>query len=31
LKWHRNFNMSGPWTIAGGVQPSNWPDWMRRF
>jgi prepilin-type N-terminal cleavage/methylation domain-containing protein len=31
LKWHRNFNMSGPWTQAGGVMPENWPDWMRRF
>ena len=31
LKWHRNYNMSGPWTQAGGVMPDNWPDWMRRF
>jgi prepilin-type N-terminal cleavage/methylation domain-containing protein len=31
LKWHHNFNTAGPWTIAGGVQPSNWPDWMRNF
>ena len=20
-----------PWTIAGGVQPSDWPHWMRKF
>jgi prepilin-type N-terminal cleavage/methylation domain-containing protein len=31
LKWHRDFNTAGPWTIAGGVQPSDWPLWMRRF
>jgi prepilin-type N-terminal cleavage/methylation domain-containing protein len=29
LKWHRSFNISGPWTRAGGVQSSNWPDWLR--
>jgi len=31
LKWHRKFNVNGPWTKAGGVQPSDWPEWMRRF
>ena len=31
LKWHRNFNTAGPWTTAGGVQLSNWLDWMRNF
>ena len=31
LKWHRNFDTAGPWTKAGGVQPENWPDWMRKF
>jgi len=31
LKWHRNYNTSGPWTRAGGVQPSDWPQWMRNF
>lgn len=31
LKWHPNFNTAGPWTTAGGVQPSNWPEWMRNF
>jgi prepilin-type N-terminal cleavage/methylation domain-containing protein len=31
LKWHRQFDTSGPWTKAGGVQASSWPDWMRRF
>jgi prepilin-type N-terminal cleavage/methylation domain-containing protein len=31
LKWHRNFDTSGPWTQAGGVTPGNWPEWMRGF
>jgi len=31
LRWHRNFNISGPWTTAGLVQPSDWPIWMRNF
>jgi len=28
LKWSRSFNTHGPWTKAGGVQPSDWPDWI---
>jgi prepilin-type N-terminal cleavage/methylation domain-containing protein/prepilin-type processing-associated H-X9-DG protein len=31
LKWWPNYNTAGPWTIAGGVQPSDWPKWMRKF
>jgi prepilin-type N-terminal cleavage/methylation domain-containing protein len=31
LKWHRQFTMNGPWTRAGGVQPGDWPQWMRNF
>ena len=33
LKWHKQFNTAGPWTLAGngGVPPSNWPDWIRKF
>jgi len=31
LKWHRMFPVNGPWTTAGGVQPSDWPEWMRNF
>ncbi len=31
LKWHKRFNVGGPWTKAGGVQPEDWPMWMRRF
>ncbi len=30
LKWHRQFDTSGPWTRAGGVQPEDWPQWMRK-
>ena len=31
LKWRQNGNIHGPWTIAGGVMPSDWPEWMRSF
>jgi prepilin-type N-terminal cleavage/methylation domain-containing protein/prepilin-type processing-associated H-X9-DG protein len=31
LKWDSKFNTSGRWTKAGGVQPEDWPQWMRRF
>ena len=31
LKWHPDFNTAGPWTTAGGVLPSYWPEWMRNF
>jgi prepilin-type N-terminal cleavage/methylation domain-containing protein/prepilin-type processing-associated H-X9-DG protein len=31
LKWYRQYDTSGPWTKAGGVQPSDWPKWMRKF
>ena len=31
LKWHDKFNTEGPWTIAGGVKPEDWPEWMRGF
>ena len=31
LNWHRQFDTSGPWTKAGGVQASSWPDWINRF
>jgi prepilin-type N-terminal cleavage/methylation domain-containing protein len=31
LKWHRQFNTSGPWTKAGGALPEDWPEWMRQF
>ena len=31
LKWHRNYDTAGSWTRAGGVEPVDWPPWMRRF
>jgi hypothetical protein len=31
LKWHRLYDTCGPWTICGGVQPTDWPEWMRDF
>ncbi|MHC4426465.1 MAG: hypothetical protein ACYSYV_10250 [Planctomycetota bacterium] len=31
FKWHRSFDTNGIWTKAGGVQPDDWPQWMRRF
>jgi prepilin-type N-terminal cleavage/methylation domain-containing protein len=31
LKWSRKFEIDGPWTIAGGAEPSDWPEWMRDF
>ncbi len=31
LKWHRLYNTAGPWTKAGGVERSDWPQWMRGF
>jgi len=29
LTWSRQYNTSGPWTRAGGVDASDWPDWIR--
>jgi len=31
LRWHKTYNTAGPWTTAGGVMPSDWPQWMRKF
>jgi prepilin-type processing-associated H-X9-DG protein len=31
LQWSPWFDPRGPWTRAGGVQPENWPAWMRTF
>ena len=31
LKWHRGFDLNGPWTVAGGVEADDWPEWMRDF
>ena len=29
LKWSKRFDTTGIWTVAGGVQSSDWPDWLR--
>jgi prepilin-type processing-associated H-X9-DG protein len=31
LDWSSFFDRHGPWTRAGGVQPEDWPAWMRAF
>ena len=31
LKWRKHFDTANPWTRAGGVQPEDWPEWMRGF
>jgi prepilin-type N-terminal cleavage/methylation domain-containing protein len=31
LKWHKSFNTSGPYTLAGGVQANDWPEWIQSF
>jgi len=31
LKWHRNYETTGPWTRDGGCRPTDWPEWMRNF
>ena len=31
LKWHREYDTCGPWTVCGGVEPNDWPEWMRDF
>lgn len=30
LKWHRTYSTTNAWT-SPGVQPGDWPDWMRKF
>jgi prepilin-type N-terminal cleavage/methylation domain-containing protein/prepilin-type processing-associated H-X9-DG protein len=31
LKWSEDFNRANKWTIAGGAQQQDWPEWMRGF
>ena len=31
LKWFQDFDTNGPWTKAAGVQPEDWPPWMRNM
>lgn len=29
LKWHKNYDTRGIYTLAGGVAEEDWPDWMQ--
>ncbi len=31
LKWHKTYNVNNYWTKAGGVDPTQWPEWMHRY
>ena len=31
LKWHREYDTSGSWTKRGGVLPTDWPQWLRKY
>jgi hypothetical protein len=31
LKWNRAFDTNNPWTKAGGVQPGDWPVWLKLY
>ena len=31
LRWWPGYDTANPWTLAGGVQPGDWPAWMRKF
>ena len=31
FKWHRKFDTANKWTLAGGVKPEDWPEWMRKY
>jgi prepilin-type N-terminal cleavage/methylation domain-containing protein len=31
LKWHKSYNINGPWTKAGGAEAADWPDWLQKF
>ena len=31
LYWYWEYDTAGPWTKAGGAQPEDWPEWMRKF
>lgn len=31
LNWHPEWDTANRWTKAGGVQPEDWPSWMRGF
>lgn len=31
LRWHKNYNEAGPYTVRGGVTPDMWPTWLQTY
>lgn len=31
FKWHPTFDTEGPYTLAGGVTASSWPEWLSGY
>ncbi len=31
LRWNKTFDVNGPYTLRGGVQTADWPQWMRKY
>jgi prepilin-type processing-associated H-X9-DG protein len=31
LRWYNGCLVNGPWTKAGGVNPSDWPTWLQKY
>ena len=29
MNWNREYDETGPWTMAGGALPQDWPEWMQ--
>jgi prepilin-type processing-associated H-X9-DG protein len=29
LKWHRQWDTCNQWTVCGGIEPNDWPEWMQ--
>ncbi len=31
FRWSRTYDTAGPWTTKGMANPSDWPQWMKKF
>jgi len=31
LKWHRQYDITGPYTAEGDMKAGDWPEWMKNF
>ena len=31
FKWHRQYDVAGPYTTEGGMQAATWPEWMLKY